>query len=188
MSTAVWAEIAQELKKNSSAIYATLNPPATKDEIIALQKTVGKALPESFKDYLLTFNGQNSDNLPMLGYNRFLCVDEIIHLIQAQRDTLDSGILSEYYIENKVKPVLWDDLWVPFSKLDAQMLIIDLHPGKNGQNGQVFQHWPGCVLDADDIVCADSFEQFSKEILKRLYSNEFKGDDDFITFNDDWII
>jgi len=188
MSKSTWAGIIEKIEAISPAIYATLNPPASKNEIIALEETVGTALPDSFKDYLLTLNGQISDGLPMLGYNRFLSIDEIIDLINAQRDTLGNGVLSEYYTENKVQPVLWDDLWIPFAELDAQMLILDLHAGKNGQDGQVLQLWPGCVLDADDIVCADSFEQFSEEVLRRLRNSEFNGEDDFISFNDDWII
>ena len=48
---------------------------------------------------------------------------------------------------------------------------MDCDPGKNGTYGQVFLWCSG--MDYSEIV-ADSFEEFSKEILARLIEKRFE--------------
>ena len=56
----VWREILKQIKLASEDIYASVNPPADALEIQRLEKAVGVELPQAFRDYLSTMNGQRN--------------------------------------------------------------------------------------------------------------------------------
>jgi cell wall assembly regulator SMI1 len=180
----VWAQIAHEMERISPDIRSTLNPPAQMESILLLEEKLGVPLPEDFKSYLLTFNGQNEDgeNFPLVGYNYFLSVEQIMKTMDTQMDNFGNNETVDFVNENKIKAVLWNRLWIPFSELNSQMLILDLDPAKNGKTGQVFQCWPGFDHERDDIVCAPSFALFSRELLRRLRADEFECEDGNLIF------
>ncbi len=60
-----------------------------------------------------------------------------------------------------------------------------LDPGKNGTSGQIFKYHSGMSYQE---VIANSFEEFSNEILKRLQSNQFSYTDDVIAFEDSYFV
>jgi cell wall assembly regulator SMI1 len=92
--------------------------------------------------------------------------------------------------ENKVKPMFWVAKWIPFAENEggSSQLCIDLNPGKNGIYGQVLQLRFGQDLEADEVVIANSFREFSHELLKRLQTGDFVIEDDNINFEDFWIV
>lgn len=68
---------------------------------------------------------------------------------------------------------------MPFSDFEGSpRLILDLHPGRNGTYGQVWQHWPGVDLEDDGTVIAPTFGAFSNELLRRLATRNVAVDDD----------
>ncbi len=78
----------------------------------------------------------------------------------------------EWVAEDKIRPYIWRRHWIPFTEYEgSQYLILDCDPGKNGTYGQVFLWCSG--MDYSEIV-ADSFEEFSKEILARLIEKRFE--------------
>ena len=187
----IWKSIPEEIKRILPETYKTLNPPVDVKDIEALEKQLGVRLPLAFKSYLNVFNGQTGqgEDFPLAGYNRFLPVKEIITLIRQQIEMFGDEEPVGFITENKVKPVLWDNLWVPFADFNSSArLILDLDAGKNGQDGQVILLYPGTDMESDDMVVASSFDDFGKELLRRLKNNEFKIEDDTIIFKDNWII
>jgi len=67
--------------------------------------------------------------------------------------------------EDRIKPLIWSKKWIPFTDYEASSrLILDLDPGENGISGQIFKYHSGMSYQE---VIADSFEEFSNEILKR---------------------
>jgi cell wall assembly regulator SMI1 len=69
--------------------------------------------------------------------------------------------------------------WVPFSDFyGSPRLILDLHPGRNGTYGQVWQDWPGCDREDDRTVIAPTLAEFSTELLPRLTTGSVVVDDD----------
>jgi cell wall assembly regulator SMI1 len=172
-------------------IYHTLNRPADTEQIENLEKQLQIELPLTFKSYLQFFNGQSKEGkkFPLVGYNRFLPLDEIIELIKQQIELFGDEEPIEHITENKVKPVFWDNLWIPFAEFNGTIrLILDLNAGKNGQHGQVILHYPGIDIEGDEIVAALSFNNFGKEVLHRLKNNEFEIEDEIIQFKDNWIV
>jgi len=181
-----WLQIGKILSAIAPEIAQTLNLPASQDQVSSLEQRLDVSLPESFKSYLLTFDGQHLDYLmPLLGYNCFLSIKEIIEFWEMQVSTFEDEEIISHLTENKVKPMFWNKKWIPISDFEASnRLILDLDPGKNGLSGQIIKHYPGVDLESNEIVVANSFDEFSKEILKRLSENKFKINDGVIEFDD----
>jgi cell wall assembly regulator SMI1 len=83
----MWTEIITEVAALSPSILASVNPPAAADAIDALERRVGAPLPDDFKQYLAVMDGQNDvgRDHPLIGYNRFLSISDIIETMDMQR-------------------------------------------------------------------------------------------------------
>ncbi len=187
----IWKLISEEIKRISPKTYKTLNTPVDVKQVETLEKQLSIQLPLAFTSYLQTFNGQTTkgEDFPLVGYNRFLPLTEIIQVIKQQMELFGDEEPIGHITENKVKPVLWDNLWIPFADFESSSrLILDLNAGKNGQYGQVIFLYSGIDMESDEIVVASSFDNFGEELFRRLKNNEFEIDDNSILFNDDWII
>jgi len=167
----MWPSFIERISAVSRSLHATLNPGAGLDEIAALERRVGATLPEAFKDYLTAVNGQNDLGVEhsLHEMHRFLSAQEIASMMDLMNSLFgDEGAL-EHIAENKVQPVIWDSLWVPFAEFDGSpRLILDLHPGINGAVGQILLWFPGVDLEADDIVIAGDFAAFSAALLQDI--------------------
>lgn len=167
----MWAEIIAGLAARSADVLPTLNPPASPDEIAFLEQRIAAPLPEAFKQYLAIANGQNDLGAEhaLFEYNRFLPIDEIIETMDLMEDLFGDEEPVAHIAENRIQPVLWDRLWVPFAAFEGSpRLILDLHPGRNGVPGQILLHFPGVDLEADDTVIAPDFAEFSVGLLRDL--------------------
>ncbi|MCL1791255.1 MAG: SMI1/KNR4 family protein [Peptococcaceae bacterium] len=190
----IWGKISGQIKIISPKTHSTLNVPATKEELDSLSQALNTQLPSGFCEYLSSFNGQNSGgaygfehNYPFLGYNYFLPVQRILETWQMMNNLFEDEPPIDWIKENKIKPVIWSPLWIPFTDYEAsRQLILDLGPGKNGTYGQVFALFPGMDYEGEeeeyDVIIASSFEEFSNHILKRLSAKEFSLEDDIIKF------
>ena len=178
----VWREILKQIKLASENIYASVNPPADALEIQRLEKAVGVELPQAFRDYLSTLNGQKNTEeaardrnteIPLLGFNPFLSVTGIIETWNMMNELFAGETKPlDWVEEDKIKPFTWRRHWIPFTEYEgSQYLILDCDPGKNGTYGQVF-----CWCSGMDFleVAADSFEAFSIGLLSRLSEGKFE--------------
>ncbi|MDU1891910.1 MAG: SMI1/KNR4 family protein [Dysgonomonas sp.] len=187
----VWNEIKEEIHQISPRMANSLNKPASESDIKDMEKVLSQELPSSVKEYFLTFNGQNHEgfNIPLIGDNSLLSIEEVLETWKLQLDLFSEEEEIDFIVENKVKPTLWDKGWIPLSdSMSGTRIILDLNPGKYGTMGQVFQLWPGRDMEEDEIVIADSFAEFSQEVLKRLREKMFEFCDDIIEFDGDWIV
>lgn len=165
----MWADIIARIAAQSPDIQPTLNPPATPEAIAALEQRVGAPMPEAFKQYLAVADGQNDrgDEHGLHDMNRFLPVSAIIETMQAMENLWGDEDPIDHIVENKIRPVFWDPLWIPFAAFQGDpRLILDLNPGRNGTHGQVVLHFPGVDLEADDTAIAPSFAEFSVQLLR----------------------
>lgn len=189
MSSYIWKQILHEVEKSLDDTQSCINPPASNSQIYLLEQTLNCSLPGTFKEYLLTFNGQGLVNTypytPFLGVHYFLSSKDIIEIWTTMNTLFNREEPLEWIEENKIKSVIWSDKWIPFTDFESQQrLILDLNPGKNGISGQIFLYHSG--MDYQKIV-ADSFEEFSLNILKRLQEKDYATTDHIIRFNDDYI-
>ncbi|MCM1047868.1 MAG: SMI1/KNR4 family protein [Clostridiales bacterium] len=177
----LWTEILEQLKSISNNIYLSVNAPADFSEIQLLEETIGVKLPNAFCEYLSTLNGQknteeNTRNrnteIHLLGFNTFLSITGIIETWNMMNEILaDDTDIIDWVQEDKIKPFNWRKHWIPFTEYEGSYLILDCDPGINGTYGQVFIWDSG--MDYESVV-ADSFEDFAKGILDRLYANQFQ--------------
>lgn len=178
----IWDKILEQLRQISSDIYASVDPPADPSQIRLLEETVGVTLPQDFCGYLSALNGQKDTEektrdrnreLPLLGYHPFLSVAGMIETWDMMNELFSKEAEPlEWVAEDKIRPYIWRRHWIPFTEYEgSQYLILDCDPGKNGTYGQVFLWCSG--MDYSEIV-ADSFEEFSKEILARLIEKRFE--------------
>ena len=177
----IWDEILEQIRQISGDIYASVDPPAAPFQIRLLEETVGVTLPQDFCGYLSALNGQKDTEektrdrnreLPLLGYHPFLSVAGMIETWDMMNELFSKETEPlEWVTEDKIKPCIWRRHWIPFTEYEgSQYLILDCAPGKNGTYGQVFLWCSG--MDYSEVV-ADSFEEFSKEILTRLIEKRF---------------
>ncbi len=178
----IWDKILEQLRQISSDIYASVGPPAGLSQIRLLEETVGVTLPQDFCGYLSALNGQKDTEeqtrdrnreLPLLGYHPFLSISGMIETWDMMNELFSKEAEPlEWVAEDKIRPYIWRRHWIPFTEYEgSQYLILDCDPGKNGTYGQVFL-WCSS-MDYSEIV-ADSFEEFSKEILARLIEKRFE--------------
>ncbi len=178
----IWDKILEQIRQISGDIYASVDPPADPSQIRLLEETVGVTLPQDFCGYLSALNGQKDTEektrdrnreLPLLGYHHFLSVAGIIETWDMMNELFSKEAEPlEWVAEDKIRPYIWRRHWIPFTEYEgSQYLILDCDPGKNGTYGQVFLWCSG--MDYSEIV-ADSFEEFSKEILARLIEKRFE--------------
>ena len=179
----LWQKIQQSLLAIAPSIGESFQKPAEESQIKALEDAVAQPLPESFKQYLRTFNGQEQSDSPnyFMGYNLLLPTDEIIETYQMLVEDFEGESIADELNPNKIQPVLWDKGWVPFTDFEATTRIcIDLNPATNGVKGQVIMLYPGIDYQSDEVVLANSFEEFTQKIRNILDAKDYSLEEGII--------
>ena len=179
----LWQEIQQSLLVIAPSIGESFQKPAEESQIKALEDAVAQPLPESFKEYLRTFNGQAQSDSPhyFMGYNLLLPTDEIIETYRMLVEDFEGESIADELNPNKIQPVLWDKGWIPFTDFEATTRIcIDLNPATNGVKGQVIMLYPGIDYQSDEVVLANSFEEFTQKIWNILDAKDYSFEEGII--------
>ena len=179
----LWQKIQQSLLAIVPSIGESFQKPAEESQIKALEDAVTQSLPESFKEYLRTFNGQAQSDSPhyFMGYNLLLPTDEIIETYRMLVEDFERESIADELNPNKIQPVLWDKGWIPFTDFEATTRIcIDLNPATNGVKGQVIMLYPGIDYQSDEVVLANSFEEFTQKIWNILDAKDYSLEEGII--------
>ena len=179
----LWQKIQQSLLAIAPSIGKSFHKPAEESQIKALEDAVAQPLPESFKQYLRTFNGQEQSDSPnyFMGYNLLLPTDEIIETYQMLVEDFEGESIADELNPNKIQPVLWDKGWIPFTDFEATTRIcIDLNPATNGVKGQVIMLYPGIDYQSDEVVLANSFKEFTQKIWNILDAKDYSLEEGII--------
>ena len=179
----LWQKIQQSLLAIAPSIGESFQKPAQESQIKALEDVVAQPLPESFKEYLRTFNGQAQSDSPnyFMGYNLLLPTDEIIETYRMLVEDFEGESIADELNPNKIQPVLWDKGWIPFTDFEATTRIcIDLNPAANGVKGQVIMLYPGIDYQSDEVVLANSFEEFTQKIWNILDAKDYSFEEGII--------
>jgi len=179
----LWQEIQQSLLAIAPLIGKSFQKPAEEAQIKALEDVITQPLPKSFKEYLRTFNGQEQSDSPhyFMGYNLLLPIDEIIETYQMLVEDFEGESIADELNPNKIQPVLWDKGWIPFTDFEVTTRIcIDLNPAANGVKGQVIMLYPGIDYQSDEVVLANSFEEFTQKIWNILDAKDYSFEEGII--------
>jgi cell wall assembly regulator SMI1 len=155
-------------------ILATLNLPATEDQIRSFEAAVNQKLPQDIKDSYLWHNGCRCDpedaTSPaqnkayfLINKGRWLSLDEVLDQWRFQNELAEGEDYSFTEIEDPksweqsvIRPWSWaPPTWLPISRQGHQSHVyIDLLPGPKGQVGQLLDHH----IQGDSQLIATSFE------------------------------
>lgn len=185
--------IIEWVRKNASPVLDHLNTPANDDLISSVESETGINLPDSFKDFLRCYDGEDGEGwlalfgngnqlLPCLAIIDQYRLDQEIgeSLFEPQMETIefwkDSTEGNVIFIKGAVKPLTLHPKWVPITCMNGDVLrYLDFDPAPGGINGQVIEVDPECCSYQ---VLASSFEELLAIYGSQLQENFYTVDDE----------
>ncbi len=162
-----WQRIEAWMKLNAPSMIDELNEPATDNDLLTLEHTLGRNLPTDFKAFLSVHNGQKWGRLEMFDGDEFLNVEHIISDWKGWNEVLpviNADCLATYgqpassLPDKGIKDDWWNDSWIPITSDGAgNGYCIDLDPTVEGKPGQIIRMWHDDP--ARDLV-ASSFSEW----------------------------
>ena len=151
---------------------ASLNPPATDQQIADLQEALGVTLPDDYVACLKIHNGQAANAGGMFDGSEFLSTDEILVQWKVWKDLLDGGDFAGITSDpaNGIRDDWWNARWIPFTYNGCgDHLCLDLDPATSGGSGQVITMWHD---SAERELISPSFGNWFKAYTKRVFSGD----------------
>jgi cell wall assembly regulator SMI1 len=171
----IFAELEAWFMEHAPKAAEVLLPGATPDDIAALERVLGVAVPAELRSLFSTHNGQRPRSFVSTidGCTMLSCKGSG-KAWTSLGELLDAGDLDQpaESKDGKVKPVWWSRKWVPFAEGGSgDMLCVDLDPTALGTTGQVikFYHDEGW---RDQL--APTVDAFLESYLHRLRQGKYK--------------
>lgn len=168
------------LKENAQKIFnLSLQKPATVGEIKELEKTIGKSLPNDFKELYLWHNGLNDlENVGSLFYGMdFFPVNRIVEEYIYKKENYAPENIPLEKADKEIDPGnMYNMDWIKFAFDGSHTsLLIDLAPTSQGNYGQ--------IIFIDDeyktgILVAGSTAELIKSFKNDLENNLYQLDED----------
>lgn len=186
--SAFWTEVREILMAKRMLSKVNLNPPASRDEIISLERHLGVDLPQSLVQLLATHNGQDSGFGLFFGLH-FLSISGIKynwdnwHVIEndGMNEELADAMSSKP--EGVIKPLYANSKWVPFTHdFGGNHLGLDFDPDKSGTLGQVITF--GRDEDVKKLK-ANSFDEFAIQFIGQLKNISWEINDQGWVFDEE---
>ncbi|RYE42992.1 MAG: molybdenum cofactor biosynthesis protein MoeA [Hyphomicrobiales bacterium] len=158
---------------------ASLNPPATDEEISTLEEALGAELPHGFVSCLKIHNGQSESAGGLFDNSEFLSTSAILDQWKVWKELLDSGDFNgiESVPEDGIRRDWWNALWIPFTHNGGgDHYCLDLAPAKGGQVGQIITMWHDM---AERELQDTSFEAWFENYVIAVTSGEYTYSEDF---------
>jgi len=165
------------LKENAEKIVEfSLQKPATENEINKLEKTIGKDLPNDFRELYLWHNGlSDEENFGSLFYGMdFFPIDSIISAY-VNNENFENIPLKK--ADKEIDPSnIYNPNWLKFAFDGAHTgLYLDLAPTPNGKYGQII------FIDNEyevGILVASSTTELIEKLQNDLENNLYYLDED----------
>lgn len=178
-------ELWSRLQAHCEAICPTLprgglNPPATRQQIEAVEALIGTPLPDDLRDAYLHFNGMQREVLHWDSLRALPVLMGQFHWNDletlARRWTVDRCIALDLepgsndddapVHDRPVRPLASHALWLPVGCTNTSVQAhVDLHPGPTGRHGQLLKSDPEF---GEPTLLAGSFEQALRFTLDAL--------------------
>ena len=168
-----WQKIESWLMQQYPEMITDLNQGCTQAELLGFEKETGFQLPQSFKDFYLSHNGQKGENYLGLFYDVSLLplqriVDEwrMWSRIADEWNEEENSEFQSSLMPNKVKALYVNKKWLPFAVIwDSNYLGLDFDPEINGNVGQVINFGRE---EEQKTVLDGSFDEFVNWFLNQL--------------------
>lgn len=192
----IWNKLIKGLDKlsaQSKDFNYDLNEGVTDKKIASVEKTIGKALPEDFKQFYKVHNGEIENGQGILLGEEFLSVERIIEEWNIWKDLLDNkefiedGVAIESEPDAGIKNNWWNPFWIPFTyDGSGNNICIDLDPSQDGNYGQIIRMWHD---DATRELLANNFTEWIRAYTDDLEKGNYVFSDDYgvIIHKDDLI-
>lgn len=152
-----------------------LNPAVTEDHLLILEKSLNNNLPDDYRAWLKTHNGQTVETTGLLFSNEFLSVSRLLEEWLGMKKLCDSEEHAEggeSIPKGAIKPVWWDTNWLPISADGSGKLVcIDLTPSDKGVDGQIIDV---DYKTAQRQVLANSFTEYVATYISDLELKEYR--------------
>ncbi len=140
-----WTRIETWCRRHHPRLMEVLNPGASQEELLAIERTIDQLLPEDVRTSLLIHNGQAQSGCHFLFGQIDLATCERISWefsgLKGSGDLRHSPADYGYtfYPENAIAHRFYEDNWIPVAYEDGcgNFLAVDLAPGPGGISGQV---------------------------------------------------
>lgn len=200
----IWRRLETIFQERYPSLFASLNPPATVDQLDAFEKTTRLNLPTDVRDSYLLHDGctgvggygEGDGPLLFCGY-RWATLSEARERWQEYYDVdpydeLDDSAYSyteaelpDCWAADKVRPwnMVFSPRWFPIGRRGNDShggWFIDLLPGPKGHHGQLIEKLTG----ATSLVVTSSFADYLVALADSLERGEIehlKGDNDWST-------
>lgn len=140
---ATWGRLERWLAAHAPRALASLNPPASEDEIAQAERALGVALPGDVRASLRRHDGQEPDIPLFAGWSLLPC-RRVVAEWRVWKDLLDAGRLRdrEAQAEGAVRAEWWNPRWIPITgDGTGDHHCVDLSPAPGGTSGQVITMW-----------------------------------------------
>ena len=165
-------EIKQIFSDKNVLDLMRLNPGASEEELLDLEQHLGISLPEDFRNYLATHNGQTG-GIEMLFCEPLLTTSEIKQTWTDWYEVGEDGEMNDdcaefmsAHPEGYVKPLYTNPKWIAFTTdYGGNHLGLDLDPDVKGTSGQVI------IFGRDEdekFLVASSFTEFLAMVVRHL--------------------
>lgn len=136
-----WHNLKEKARKDNPAGIKELNAGASKTEIDEFEEKINVQLPDDFKDSLQIYNGE----IELSDGYKFLTIGQILKTALMMKELQEQGRFSTYKPKESAIGLIqnswWNRKWIPFAEDgEGNLVCIDLHPGKNGKQGQII-YW-----------------------------------------------
>lgn len=137
---AIWERIERWLGANAPAVLASLNPPATPEQIAAAERHLGVTFPDDVRATYLRHDGQTPTGPGLFGGWEWMPLGEVVGHWDLWTELHDGGEFDGFTGDpgGRVVADWWHRAWVPLTHNGAgDSHCVDLHPGPAGTPGQV---------------------------------------------------
>lgn len=173
-------DIVFQLKKTIDekvpALSHTLQEGASHEEIEELENVTGVNLPETFKTFYLTCNGQKNGDTGLTEMGEILSISAILSKWNGWKSLHIKNNLTDFKSDpDKGIRDNWFNLkWIPFTyNGSSDHFCIDMDPDNGGNIGQVITIWHD---SPERELVAVSFEDWIKNYIADLKAGKFKYD------------
>jgi cell wall assembly regulator SMI1 len=129
----LYASLETWLADHAPQQHGELQPPASAEDLSALEAALGQAIPEELREALELHDGRVGLDSYMIMPAARIQQRYTRKMESADQESPEPG-------DGTCKPVVWTKGWIPFAEDGAQnFLCIDLDPGKKGAKGQVIR-------------------------------------------------
>lgn len=167
------------LKANYPEGLEDLNPPATAEQLNALEQVLGFDLPKELRELLTIHNGQDSEGAYLFDGQEFLSTERIAEEWGDWKKQLDGKEFagSHSRAEKGIRNDWWNAGWVPFTYNGCgDHFCVDTQPAEGGVQDQIITMWHE-MSERDRL--ANSLSEWLKSYTDDLKRGEFVYSDEF---------